>query len=149
MDFGDIEMFRMPAAQAVEVRKTDTTRATTLRRTNPRLAEPFLCGPIPLAWLQRAATLSRSNAIKVGLVLHYLAGLAKKSEGLVLTVERCKPRGLLRKSAQSGLRDLERASLVRVQRVNGRAARVDILGIPTYEDSVDGSSSNEREVSDG
>jgi hypothetical protein len=93
----------------------------------PKTVGAFIRGPIPLDWLGRAAKIPRRNAVLVGLVLFYLAGLASKRDGLVLCVERCKTFGLGRKAVQRGLADLEAAGLVRVDRVVGRCPRVDIV----------------------
>ncbi len=92
-----------------------------------RTVGAFIRGPIPLDWLCRASAIPRRNAVLVGLVLFYLAGLGSKRVGLVLCAERCKPLGLGRKAVQRGLADLEAARLVRVERVAGRCPRVDIL----------------------
>lgn len=87
----------------------------------------FIRGPIPLDWVIRATSIPRRNAVVVGLVLFYLAGLNKERTGLVLTVKRCKPFGLARKSVQRGLADLEKSGLIRVSRLAGQSPRVDIL----------------------
>lgn len=78
-------------------------------------------------WLAKASQIPRRNAVLVGLVLFHLAGMRSERIGLVLCVERCKPFGLGRKAVQRGLRDLENADLVRVDRTNGRCPRVDLL----------------------
>lgn len=87
----------------------------------------FIRGPIPMDWLAKASQIPRRNAVLVGLVLFHLAGMRSERIGLVLCVERCKPFGLGRKAVQRGLRDLENADLVRVDRTNGRCPRVDLL----------------------
>ncbi len=81
----------------------------------------------PLNWIIRAATIPRCNALTVGIVLWWLAGMRSERVGLVLCVERCKPFGLGRKAVERGLRDLEQAGLVRVDRNVGKCARVDLL----------------------
>ena len=93
----------------------------------PKTHNPFIRGPIPLDWITRATSIPRRNAMVVGLVLFYLAGLKKERTGLVLTVRRCKPFGLGRKSVQRGLADLEKSGLIRVSRLAGQSPRVDIL----------------------
>lgn len=90
---------------------------------------PFIRGPIPLAWIRAASSIPRRNALVVGLVLWYLAGLRSERVGLVLCVNRCEPFGLGRKAVERGLRDLEAAGLIRVERSVGQCARVDLIGI--------------------
>ena len=96
---------------------------------SPKTKTPtaFIKGPIPLDWITRATSIPRRNAMVVGLVLFYLAGLKKERTGLVLTVKRCKPFGLARKSVQRGLADLEKSGLIRVSRLAGQSPRVDII----------------------
>jgi hypothetical protein len=120
----DLEAFRYSGAE-VAGRKV---RRGTGRKPRNRGA-PFIRGPIPVAWLIAAATLPRRNALVIGLVLHYLAGLQSSHRGLVLCVERCKPYGLGRKAVARGLADLEGAGLIRVARSSGRCPRIDILGV--------------------
>jgi hypothetical protein len=119
----DLEQFRHKEPTSVGSQRNETTR-------NPQKTKStsaFIRGPIPLDWLARAAKIPRCNALVVGLVLFYLAGLTKDRNGLVVTIRRCKAFGLERKSVQRGLADLEKSGLVRVTRKNGRSPRVDIL----------------------
>lgn len=96
-------------------------------RKNPKQTNPFVRGPIPLAWIARAANIPRCNALTVGIVLWWLAGMRSEKVSLVLCVNRCEPFGLGRKAVERGLRDLENAGLVRVDRKPGKCARVDLL----------------------
>ena len=111
---GDVDVGNKPLGTFKPTKKTKSTSA-------------FVRGPIPLEWLIRATSIPRRNALVVGLVLFYLAGLNKDRTGLVLSVRRCKPFGLERKSVQRGLADLEKLGLIRVSRLTGRSPRVDIL----------------------
>lgn len=114
----ELEAFRY-SGQELQPKSRSTRKARTVGA--------FIRGPIPLDWLSRAAAIPRRNAVLVGLVLFYLAGLCSKRVGLVLCAERCKLLGLGRKAVQRGLADLESAGLVRVDRVVGRCPRVDIV----------------------
>jgi hypothetical protein len=89
----------------------------------------FIRGPMPLGWFIRAANIPRRNALVVSLVLWYLAGLRSERVGLVLCVNRCEPFGLGRKAVERGLRDLEVAKLIRVDRQVGKCPRVDLLQV--------------------
>jgi hypothetical protein len=120
----DLEQFRYKEQQPpVGPQRNGTTRNPTKIKST----SAFIRGPIPLDWLARAAKIPRCNALVVGLVLFYLAGLTKERDGLVLTIRRCKPFGLERKSVNRGLADLEKSGLIRVTRKVGRSPRVDIL----------------------
>lgn len=130
----DIEAFRLRPLDVVPIAPTGTRKgpSTFQRGNDPSKTvaiqlKPFLRGPIPLAWLQRAAATRSSSSLKVGLVLYYLAGMRKSQQGIVVTVKRCEPWGLQRKAVKFGLDELERAGLVQVDRSIGRAPRVDIL----------------------
>ncbi|MFN9604647.1 MAG: hypothetical protein ACK6A7_14565 [Planctomycetota bacterium] len=121
----DMEQFRYSdSEQSVAQSARSKTPKTS---TKPRSVAAFIRGPIPLGWLAQAAKVPRRNAVLVGLVLFYLAGLKKDRNGLVLTVRRCKPVGLERKSVQRGLADLEKSGLIRVTRTAGQSPRVDIF----------------------
>jgi hypothetical protein len=41
--------------------------------------QEFLCGPVPLPWLRRAATL-RGKALAIGIALWFKAGVTKRGE---------------------------------------------------------------------
>jgi hypothetical protein len=119
----DIEQFRHMDGGEVWNKRVDSPKQSKKTKS----VSAFVRGPIPLEWLIQATSIPRRNALVVGLVLFYLAGLNKDRNGLVLTVRRCQPFGLDRKSVQRGLADLEKAGLVRVIRTSGRSPRVDIL----------------------
>jgi hypothetical protein len=112
----DVEAFRLGALT------TNKPSQKKLKQVNP-----FIRGPIPLDWIKRAAIIPRRNALIVGVVLWWLAGMSDEKVGLVLSAKRCKPFGLGGKAVARGLRDLEIAGLVRVNRKKGSSARVDLL----------------------
>lgn len=116
----DLEQFRLNERHTLLKPKVPTTRQS----------EPFIRGPIPVWWIAQAATISRRNALIVGTVLWWLAGMRSGHSDLVLTVQRCKLFGLGRKGVDRGLRDLEEANLIRVSRKKGQAARVDLIVNP-------------------
>lgn len=120
MDDIDLEGFRLQNSMVPRDGRP-VTREKKLQ------VEPFIRGPLPLGWFIRASQIPRRNALVVALVLWHLAGMAKAKSRLVFCVARCTPFGLGRKSVARGLRDLEEAGLVCVERVRGRCARVDLL----------------------
>lgn len=120
----DVEEFRIP--DCLSTAKSQAPPGQVRKGRGCKTTEPFIRGPLPLNWFARASKLPRKNAILVGLVLYYLAGLRRDNVGLVLAAKRCEVFGLGRKAVQRGLKDLERADLVRVTRQPGKAPRVDV-----------------------
>ena len=98
-----------------------------------RQSEPFIKGPIPCGWMTKAASIPRRNALVVGIVLWWLAGMRGSRSQLVLCVKRCFPFGLKRKGVERGLRDLESAGLIRVERRRGHCVRVELLHVLEQE----------------
>ena len=140
MQKSDIEAFRYWPPNGGQIVPDDCRNELPVAQTGKgqsktaaRQLEPFLRGPIPLAWLQRAANSRSSSPLKVGLVLYHLAGLKKSQQGIVITVKRCEPWGLQRKAVKCGLDELEKAGLVQVDRSIGSAPRVDILPLQAVE----------------
>lgn len=84
----------------------------------------FIKGPIPLDWLFSAARLSES-ALKVGLILWYLAGL-KKCKTVKLSNRYLGDFGLSRNGKYRGLAALENAGLVTHSQENGRSPMITI-----------------------
>jgi|SRR6516225_450588 hypothetical protein len=80
---------------------------------------------IPLQWA-KSAGVSSGRAFRVGVVLWYQAGL-RSSTTFKLQPVRFDEFGIERHVAYRGLKDLERAGLVELVRVHGRAAMVTIV----------------------
>lgn len=82
----------------------------------------FLRGPIPLDWLQRAASLS-GRALHVGVALWYLDGFERsgtvKAQPSVL-----REFHVDRHAAYRALKTLEKAGLISVERKRGKAPAV-------------------------
>ena len=87
-----------------------------------RTKRPFLKGPIPLKWLQCAAGLP-GKALQVGLALWYLAGV-KRSKVIKFSYKRAEEFGTKRHAAYRGLRALEKAGLIGVEKGQGRAPMI-------------------------
>lgn len=87
--------------------------------------EEFLCGPIPLAWLRKAAALP-GKVLAVGVALWFKAGATKRAE-VQMTGKLLAKFGINRKAGYRGLKALECAGLVTVKRHAGRCAVVTIL----------------------
>jgi hypothetical protein len=93
--------------------------------------EPFLRGPVPWRWVERAAALP-GRALFVALVLWREAGCTK-SRTVTLSVARATAPGFHRATVHRGLRRLEAAGLVRVRSAPGRCFTVDILDAPATD----------------
>lgn len=84
--------------------------------------ELFLKGPIPWAWLEKAARLP-GKALAVGLVAWHLRGL-RKTNNFRLEPSKVRSLGLSPRVARRGLKALENAGLVAVDRHRGRSPDV-------------------------
>ena len=90
-------------------------------------AEPFLRGPIPLAWLAKAAQL-RKPAIPAGLSLWFVRGVSQRTGPIRVSAGIRKKVGLSAGQMLRGLRALEGAGLVRfVKEGRGRCPVVEIV----------------------
>ncbi len=90
--------------------------------------EHFLRGPIPMKWLSAASSASgRGSGLKVALAIWYLSGLNGQSHTVKLQTAALRNLGVDRHAAYRGLKALEEAGLVRVQRHPGRTPVVTLL----------------------
>lgn len=113
----DIEQFRA---------KPGDVQPPMRRRKVPRHkpGEWFIKGPIPGDWLVRASQIS-CRALRVGLVLWYLAGVHNTGE-VKPTWQNWERFGLSPDAGRHGLRALEQAGLIKVERHSGRCPVVTI-----------------------
>jgi hypothetical protein len=110
------------------LRLAPSSRPTSKRRGRRPAAEVsrlFLKGPIPLAWLARAAKLP-GKGFHVGILLWFLKGLRRSSE-VSLTSSWLATFGLQRVSVYRAVQALEASGLVTVQRQRGRAPIVRLV----------------------
>ncbi|MBN1908504.1 MAG: hypothetical protein JW818_02085 [Pirellulales bacterium] len=84
----------------------------------------FLKGPIPWSWLEKAMRLP-GKALAVALVVWHLCGL-KKSSTVHMEPSKIRSAGMSPRVARRGLKSLENAGLVAVDRHPGRAPDVTI-----------------------
>jgi hypothetical protein len=96
------------------------------RRPPPRpgAGERFLKGPIPMTWIEAAIVLP-GKALAVGMFLWFKAGCVR-ADTVNITYARLAGHGLSESTARRGLRALESAGLVTIERRAGRALRVTI-----------------------
>ena len=92
----------------------------------------FLKGPIPMAWLNVAATLP-GKTLNVGLAIWWLAGMSK-TIAFKLTRKSLDQLGVSRDAASDGLKRLEEHGLVLVKRSPGQRPTVQIL--PVAQDAT-------------
>jgi hypothetical protein len=117
---------RLPPAQAAAL--TDRSE-TSKRLPRHRPDAEFLKGPIPLAWLAPAARLL-GRALAVALSVWFESG-RKAQRTVHLTGPILARFGVSRKALYHGLRALEAAGLVSVERRAGKNPTVTILDPPT------------------
>jgi hypothetical protein len=105
------------------------TPVTGPRRGRARVFDGtrFLCGPIPMPWLDSARALP-GRAIHVAIEIWHWRFI-KKSMTVKINLSRMGRFGVTRPTASRGLQALESAGLVRVERGPGRAPVVTIIDI--------------------
>lgn len=84
---------------------------------------PYLRGPIPWAWLQKAS-LEGHSALFTGLAIWHLRALNKSTTFKASLGQLRKWTGLSEKSTRHGLHRLEQAQLVSVDRANGQSPNI-------------------------
>ncbi len=102
--------------------------ATSQRRResqHKRRQSRFLRGPIPIIWLARAGELPGAAAM-VGLAIWFSSGCQKRRHGLVICNKLLAQFRVSRTAGYRGLRALEQADLITVERHRGRCPRVAI-----------------------
>jgi hypothetical protein len=104
---------------------TGVGRSVGQKPPRHRQGEKFLKGPIPWKWIAKAARLP-GKALQVALALWFLAGIKSKSV-VALSGSVLRDIGVLRHSGYRGLKELEKAGLISVQRHEGRSPVVTIL----------------------
>ena len=85
----------------------------------------FVKGPIPLAWLAKAAVLP-GKALHVAVLICFLRGLCK-SDRIKISHSVLETFGVSRQACARGLTAMEKAGLIRVERHIGRNPKVTIL----------------------
>lgn len=94
--------------------------------TRRRLRTRFLKGPVPWPWLTKAARLP-GRALHLGMALWFLKGFKRSQQQLSLSPSLLRELGVNRYTAYRGLRALEAAGLVSVERQQGRSPLVVLL----------------------
>jgi len=101
-----------------------------LKKKRAHGTEPFLRGPIPLAWLARAHA-AGGSALAVGLALWFVRGVSGRRAPVKVDSSVRRRFELSRDQTGYGLRALEAAGLVaRVKKGRGRCGVAEILDGP-------------------
>ena len=117
----DVEKYRRPTGG-----KPQTTEPGRLPRHRP--GEWFLKGPIPGVWLGRAAALP-GKALHVALAVWHEASLTKQRRVKLTRKTLFRFGAGQRHTAYDGLKRLQQAGLIDVERGNGRRPCVEILEV--------------------
>ena len=87
--------------------------------------EPFLKGPIPMWWIEKAAHLP-GKTLAVGLAIWWLRGMAQ-DKPFKLTQKALDTLAVSPDAAYDGLSRLEKAGLIKVTRAPGQRPTIDVL----------------------
>jgi len=88
-------------------------------------SEPFLRGPIPIAWLKRAAQLP-GKTINVGLAIHWIVGMSANTT-IKLNRSALANFNISADAASDALRRLEADGLVKLHKQPGRRPLIEVL----------------------
>lgn len=94
------------------------------KQKQKRQQAEFVCGPIPVDWIARAAALP-GRALAVGLAVWFVDGTRRSNKAVCDSL--LTRFGVSRWAGYRGLRALEQGGLVTVDRHRGRCPRVAIL----------------------
>ena len=122
MDALDIDAFRRPPGNNLPA-----TKKTRLPRH--KRGEWFLKGPIPGGWLSLAASLS-GKTLHVALACWFLVGLENRRQ-VKVTKNALAKFGAGTAAGRRGLKRLEAAGLISVERMSGRCPKVTMNDLPS------------------
>ena len=109
---------------------TEANSVAAQKAPRTRKGRRFLRGPIPMDWINAAATASgRGSGVEVAIALWYLSGLHRQARTIKLRSSVLLAMGVDRHAGYRGLRALEKAGLVEVVRHPGRCPVVTLLDI--------------------
>jgi hypothetical protein len=114
-----------PARLTLPTNGSPALTSPTRRLPGRHTGREFVKGPIPLAWLARAARLP-GKALAVGVVLWHLVGL-RKSCTVKWAPSKAESLGVRRHAAYRAQRALEKEGLISVERKCGRCPVITIL----------------------
>src|SRR5688572_23936591 len=122
------DFIRYPRKTGEPTPATDTvTPMKTIATPRKRIDGMFLKGPVPMDWLNRAASLP-GKALHVAVAICLWHGILRCDE-FRLSTGKLRSMGVERNSAYRALTSLEEAGLIRVQRHRGRNPIVTVVGL--------------------
>lgn len=130
-----VDLFDPARLRLPDHRQSVLSPTTKTRTPRHKPGELFLKGPIPWDWLARAAVLP-GKALSVALVVWHLAGLCK-SHTIQLKPSKVRSMGMSPRVGRRGLKALEDAGLVSVDRHRGRSPDVTILDASTQNSETE------------
>ena len=113
-NFPTLDQLRLPDQQFFKHVQT-TPKERKISSKSPKVQGEFLKGPIPLAWLGRAAKLPGKASLATALAIMFEVG-RRRSQEIVLTSAILKRFGVNRKAKYRALKLLEKAGLISVVR---------------------------------
>jgi hypothetical protein len=125
--FPDLDRLRLPAEQ----RQTHVKSNFNGRKSSPNAAGvqgEFVKGPIPLDWLGRAAKLTGKAPLATALAIMFEVG-RRRSPQITLTTPILDRFGVNRKAKYRGLKQLEEANLIQVDRRPRKNPIVTVLAV--------------------
>lgn len=122
--------------ESLKINSTAQEPNSDKARVRHEMAEPFLRGPIPLGWLEKAAGLG-GKSLNISISLWFLAGVTK-SKTVRFNQSRQERFGAKRDAARRALVLLENAGLISISRGNGRCPMVTLVEIPIHAVGGDG-----------
>ena len=132
--FEDVDRLRMPHPQIERRSQTNSNGTSSLSKPRKVNGE-FLKGPIPLNWLSVAAQLPGKAPLAVALAIIFEVGRRKSNE-IVLTTAMCERFAVKRKAKYSGLKALEEANLISVERRSRKNPKVTVIERDIVESRV-------------
>jgi len=123
----DLADFQLPA-------RFGAAEQPSHRPPRHRSGEKFLKGPIPWNWLTKAAQ-QPGKALHVAFTLWFWAGIERRRDVFLSLSRAARELGTSRSAMSRGLKFLEHAALVSVQRQSGRKPKVTLLDAPPDDNS--------------
>jgi DNA-binding MarR family transcriptional regulator len=123
----DLDRLRLPTRQP----STHVHSISTGRKPSPnasRVEGEFLKGPIPLDWLGRASKLPGKAPLATAIAIMFEVG-RRRSPQVTLTTAILDRFGVNRKAKYRGLKQLEKAGLIKVDRRPRRNPVVTVLAV--------------------
>lgn len=124
-NFPTLDQLRLPDQQFFKHVQT-TPKERKISSKPPKIQGEFLKGPIPLAWLGRAAKLPGKASLATALAIMFEVG-RRRSQEIILTTAILKRFGVNRKAKYRALKLLEKTGLISVVRRPRKNPLVSVL----------------------